>query len=193
MKHIVIYKLVLLNALAIAWLAITDYQTGWLNTLFHADTTRLNYGTAGLFVLVWIGTMRKAWEINRAANNLNGSHIHDEKLIGSLRLKQMEWIERAAGWMLFLGLIGTLYGLMLSLSGVNTGNFGSVEGIKHIAVQMVAGLRVEISTTIIGAMFALWTEVNFVVVKHTADVVAQAEDELLEEAKLENVMRGDIP
>jgi hypothetical protein len=192
-KHIVIYKLVLLNALAIAWLAITDYQTGWLNTLFHADTTRLNYGTAGLFVLVWIGTMRKAWEINRAANNLNGSHIHDEKLIGSLRLKQMEWIERAAGWMLFLGLIGTLYGLMLSLSGVNTGNFGSVEGIKHIAVQMVAGLRVEISTTIIGAMFALWTEVNFVVVKHTADVVAQAEDELLEEAKLENVMRGDIP
>lgn len=184
MKNIVIYKLVLINALAITWLAVTNYQTGWLTGLFQADTTRLNYGTAGLFGLVWIGTMLKAREINTAFNDLMGNHVYERDWQGELRLKQMEWIERAAGWMLFLGLIGTLYGLMISLSGVNTGNFGSTEGIKQIAVQMVAGLRIEISTTIIGAMLALWTEVNFVILKHTADHVVVVEEGAMAEEML---------
>ena len=186
-KNILIYKLVLLNALAIAWLAITNYQTGWFNTLFYADTTRLNYATAGLFVLVWIGTMVKARELNIAFNNVTGTHVYQDEWIGELRLKQMEWIERAAGWMLFLGLIGTLYGLMMSLSGVNSGNFGSVDGIKQIAVQMVAGLRVEISTTIIGAMIALWTEVNVTVLKYTADHVAAIEEEAIARSVMEDL------
>lgn len=188
MKNILIYKLVLLNALAIAWLAVTNYQSGWFTALFQADTTRLNYATAGLFAMVWIGTWFKAKELNTAFNDITGEHVYLKDWTGELRIKQMEWIERAAGWMLFLGLIGTLYGLMISLSGVNTANINSVDGLKQIGVQLISGLRIEISTTLIGAMMALWTEVNYAVMKHTADFVAAFE----EEAMARSIMEDDL-
>ncbi len=186
MKNILIYKLVLLNALAAAWLEVTNYQSGWFNKLVHADTTGLNYATVSLFGLVWIGTWFKAKELNKAFNNITGNHVYLDDWVGELRIKQMEWIERAAGWMLFLGLIGTLYGLMISLSGVNTGNINSVDGLKIIGVQLITGLRVEISTTLIGAMCALWTEVNYSVMKHTADFVAATEEEALARSVMED-------
>lgn len=187
MKNILIYKLVLLNALAIAWLAVTNYQSGWFTKLFQADTTHLNYATAGLFVLIWIGTWGKARELNTAFNDITGDHLYLNDWVGELRIKQMDWIERAAGWMLFLGLIGTLYGLMISLSGVNTGNINSVDGLKTIGVQLITGLRVEISTTLIGAMLALWTEVNYAVMKHTAEFVAAFEEEALARSVMEDM------
>lgn len=165
MKNILIYKLVLLNALAIAWLAVTNYQSGWFLKLFHSDTTGINYATAGLFILVFIATATSARKMNTAFNNI----VDEPDLKWMVRKKHLDWIERAAGWMLFLGLIGTLYGLMISLSGVNTGNINSVDGLKTIGVQLITGLRIEISTTLIGAMCSLWTEVNYTVMKHTAD------------------------
>lgn len=194
-RNILFYKLVLLNTLAIAWLSVTQFQSGWFGKLFYSDTTGINYAIAGLFAVVLIGTARKGLEINRAHRDITGDTVYINDWQGELRLKQMEWIEKAAGWMLFLGLIGTLYGLMISLEGVNTGNFGSVEGIKQIAVQMVAGLRIEISTTIIGALFALWTEVNFTVIKHTADYVAALEEEAMIEEKMamDELEYGDTP
>ena len=90
--------------------------------------------------------------------------------------------------MLTIGLIGTLYGLMISLSGVNTANINSVDGLKQIGVQLISGLRIEISTTLIGAMMALWTEVNYAVMKHTADFVAAFE----EEAMARSIMEDDL-
>jgi hypothetical protein len=187
-KNILIYKLLLLNAVGAAWLTVTNYQSGWFDKLVHADTTGLNYATLGLFVVVWIGTWFKAKELNTAFNDITGEHVYLNEWTGELRIKQMEWIERAAGWMLFLGLIGTLYGLMISLSGVNTANINSVDGLKQIGVQLISGLRIEISTTLIGAMMALWTEVNYTVMKHTADFVAAFE----EEAMARSIMEDDL-
>jgi hypothetical protein len=155
--------------------------------MFLSDTTHINFGTLGLFLLVLVGTGFKAKEINKAHYNITGSHFYNTDWEGELRLKKMEWMERAAGWMLFLGLIGTLFGLMLSLSAVNTGNLGNVEGIKQIAVQMMTGLRVELSTTIIGAMLALWTEVNYIIVKYTADQVVYHE----EDARARSIIGGE--
>lgn len=165
MKNILIYKLVLLNALAIAWLSVTNYQSDWFMKLFHSDTTGINYATAGLFILVLVATAATAFKMNKAFNAI----VEEPHLKWMVRKKHMDWIERASGWMLFIGLIGTLYGLMISLSGVNTGNINSVDGLKTIGVQLITGLRIEISTTLIGAMCALWTEVNYTVMKHTAD------------------------
>jgi hypothetical protein len=164
-KNILIYKLVLLNTLAIAWLSITNYQTDWFGKLVHSDTTGINYATLGLFVLVLLATMFYAFKLNKAFNII----VAEPNRRWMVRKKNFEWIERAAGWMLFLGLIGTLYGLMISLSGVNTGNINSVDGLKTIGVQLISGLRIEISTTLIGAIMAMWTEVNYTIVKHTAD------------------------
>lgn len=165
MKNILIYKLVLLNALAVTWLSVTNYQTGWFTKLFLSDTSRVNFGTGALFIAVLIATAFAAIRMNKAFNGI----VDAPTLTWMVRKKHIDWIERSAGWMLFLGLIGTIYGLMLSLSGINAANVNSVDGLKTIGVQLISGLRIELSTTLVGAMAALWTEVNYTVMKHTAD------------------------
>lgn len=158
MKNILFYKLILVNSLAILWLGGTNHQTQWFSNMFQSDTTKVTWGIAALFVAVWCAT----WYVGKGLNIAYNRGA-------SYNAKGLEWIGAAGGWMLFLGLIGTLLGLQISLSGVNTGNLGNLEGIKSLAVQMIGGLRIELSATILGAIFALWTEVNYVILKHTAD------------------------
>lgn len=173
MKNLLIYKLIILNVLAVVWLATSDFQTKWFQNLFFSDTTKINYFTAGLFVFATLMLLYEALQINRQVNaHLNGEVFEAS---GDLWVSDIEWLERSAGWMLFLGLIGTLYGLLLSLSAVNTGNLATLEGIKQIAVQMMAGLRIELSTTIIGAIFSFWMEVNYAMVLREAKYLAKIE------------------
>jgi hypothetical protein len=77
----------------------------------------------------------------------------------------LEHLMYGAGWMFILGLIGTLIGLGISLAKVNLTNIREIDGIVEIAVQLIVGLRVEISASILGAIFGLWTEVNYVFLK----------------------------
>lgn len=179
MKNLLAYKLIILNVLALVWVVTTDFQSSWLRQMFFSDTTRINYGTAMLFAIVLFLSVRAGLEINGRftfwRRYVESDHLERPSIRGDMWVKNLDWIDRAAGWMLFLGLIGTLYGLMLSLSAVNTGNLGSTEGIKQIAVQMLAGLRIELSTTVIGALAALWTEINYTLIKHDAGILADCE------------------
>lgn len=173
MKNLLIYKLIILNVLAVVWLATSNFQTKWFQNLFFSDTTKINHFTAGLFGFATLMLLYEALQINRQVNaHLNGGVFESS---GDLWVSDIEWLERSAGWMLFLGLIGTLYGLLLSLSAVNTGNLATLEGIKQIAVQMMAGLRIELSTTIIGAIFSFWMEVNYAMVLREAKYLAKIE------------------
>lgn len=173
MKHILIYKLIILNVLAVVWLATSDFQTKWFRELFFSDTTKINYFTAGLFCFATLMLFYEAVQINRQLNAHSAGQYSDRS--GDLWVTDIEWLERSAGWMLFLGLIGTLYGLLISLAAVNTGNLSNIDGIKQIAVQMLAGLRIELSTTIIGAIASFWMEVNYAIVHREAKYLAKVE------------------
>jgi hypothetical protein len=188
MKNLLIYKFILLNALALLWLVGTDIQTHWFRNMLTSDKTFVTGIILVFFVIILARSFGVARETNRASNRLlpDGTVGLTEEIdiVGDLRYARIEWLEKAAGWMLFLGLIGTLMGLQVSLSGVNAGSVGSLEGIKTMAVQMVSGLRIEISTTIIGAIFSLWTEVNYTLIKSTVAEVAAVEDEILMKAAM---------
>lgn len=175
MKNLLIYKLLIINVVAAVWFVTSNFQTKWFTNLFFSDTTRVNYATALLFGVVMLTLFWEAWQVNRQVNKHIESFPVEDDCSGSLWVSDIEWFERAAGWMLFLGLIGTLYGLMMSLSAVNTGNLSTIDGIKQIAVQMLAGLRIELSTTIIGAIASLWTEVNYALLHREAKYLAKVE------------------
>lgn len=162
MKNVILYKLAIFNAVVVSWIAVTNYKSGWLTDMFVYDKSHVSYVILGVFLLALFGTVRESLKINSAwypgsiKNKAIAYKVFEDSLVN------MEAVERQAAWMLFLGLIGTLIGLQISLDGVSTSNFGNVEGIKTIAVQLVSGLRVELSATILGAMSALWAEVNYV-------------------------------
>lgn len=166
MKNLLLYKLILFNALILAWGLGASGVSDRIATTFAADSTGITYLIVGFFVLTFIGLLFSAWNLNKRMNLYVSGNTPDIYR-GKLLAEDLEWVAYAGGWMLFLGIIGTLLGLQISLEGVNTGNM-TIDGVKTLAVKMIQGLRIELSATIVGAAFCLWTEMNYVLVRREA-------------------------
>jgi hypothetical protein len=184
-KNILLYRLILINALVLLWMVGTELQFGWFTKLLMADSTYVSWGIMGVFaalsgILLW-----KAIVTNRDFNVLIATESptveqwDSIEMKGSLREAEIDWFDRASAWLLFLGLIGTLLGLSMSLDGINTGSLGTPEGLKNVAVQMVAGLKTEISATVIGLVFSLWSEMNYVILRQTVIALADEEEVMM--------------
>lgn len=178
MKNILLYRYTLFNILCIAWLSATEWQSGWFSAMVNSDTTYVSQFICAVFLAVWGMTSLTMSRLNRDSNRFMGLMQVDD-MRGTVRESELEWIERAAVWMVILGLLGTIRGLQLSLEGVNSGNLASLEGIKSLAVQMITGLRIELKTTLIGIGAGLWTEINYTLMKHIAVKLGHAEDTVL--------------
>jgi hypothetical protein len=59
-----------------------------------------------------------------------------------------------------LGLLGTVIGFAMALSGVDSASLASAAGVQKVAGQLMAGMRTAINTTIVGAVLGLWLDVN---------------------------------
>jgi len=59
-----------------------------------------------------------------------------------------------------LGLLGTVIGFAMALSGIDAASLASPAGVQKVAGQLMAGMRIAINTTIVGAVFGLWLDVN---------------------------------
>jgi hypothetical protein len=191
LKNILLYRLLLVNTIIGLWFGFTNFQTSWLTSMFATDTSKVTWLLGAWFVLVLILTLKTAWHTNKASNRLKGNfvwNIAKNPPRGMIREKEILWIEWAAASMFVLGLIGTLLGLGISLAKVNTGALNDPEGIKAIATQLLIGLRVELSATIIGAMVGLWTELNYQILYYVTAQVADREDEMLMDIAAEKQM-----
>jgi hypothetical protein len=177
MKNLLLYKMILFNSLIAAWGIGTSSISERIATTFAADSTGISYLIVGFFLVTFVGTMFSAWNVNRRMNMYSRGEIPDIYR-GNLWTDDIEWIAYAGGWMLFLGLIGTLLGLQISLEGVNTGNM-TIEGVKTLAVKMIQGLRIELSATIVGAAACMWTEMNYVLVRRESVRLSYHESNLI--------------
>ena len=180
MRNILLYRYTLLNALAIAWLSATEFQTQWFSKMVNTDITYITHSILVFFAVVFVMSGYTMLVQNRDHRDFNDTPPRGP-LVGSIRATNLDWIERAGMWMLMLGLIGTIRGLQISLEGVNTGNLATLDGVKALAVQMISGLRIELATTLVGAGAFLWTEMNYTVIHHTAAQLAYDEERLMKE------------
>lgn len=158
-RHAALYKLIVLNALFTAALAYA-YQAGWVALLWSMDTTWMTPIILGLFSLGLLSTFWKGFQVSY----VDPMHLSDVPFAQRELLEQeVNHIWQISQWLTYLGLIGTVIGLLNSLQAMTTSQI-DVQGV-------LAGLRIGFGTTITGATLGLWTEINHVVLK-TATVRA---------------------
>lgn len=58
-------------------------------------------------------------------------------------------------WSVFMGLIGTVIGFKVAISGVSPAAVGSVEAIQPMVATMLSGMATAINTTIVGSIGSL--------------------------------------
>ena len=61
-----------------------------------------------------------------------------------------------AGSLVFLGLIGTVAGFMIALSGVDPRRAGDATSVAPMVATLIDGMGLALATTLVGAVINLW-------------------------------------
>ena len=180
-RYLLLLRFVLANVIALALLGAAAAQ-GWIATLLAADQGGLVRAIGAVFLvgLVWSG--QRALQLSRGLNELERfakipgatppaylaavtrySAESRALLASGLRLKlasRIAPIRHVANSLVLLGLIGTVIGFIIALSGVRPEVASDVSAIGPMVSTLIGGMSVALYTTLVGSLLHLWLMVN---------------------------------
>ena len=181
-RHFLVMRFILVNLVALALLTACWLQ-GWIGLVLDGDVTRLALLIALVFFAGLLLSAVKVRQISaeldwireperhpnaRAARYLKAVQGRDgqsRNLVASaLKLKlssRIAVVRHIAGSLVFLGLIGTVIGFMIALSGVDPKEAADVSAIAPMVSTLISGMSVALGTTLVGAVLNIWLMVNY--------------------------------
>ena len=181
-RHLLVLQFAVFNLAAFALLG-SAYLQGWIATIVEADGTGLSVAISMVFLAGLAICAGKVWRISReldcvrnfdpcrrswAANYLAevaGRGSGSRAITGSaLRVKianRIAAVRHVAASLVLLGLIGTVLGFVIALSGVDPAAAGDVRAIAPMVTELIRGMSVALYTTLVGAVLNLWLTVNY--------------------------------
>jgi hypothetical protein len=181
-RYLLVLRFAVLNLVACALLAAA-WLKGWVDLVLVGDTTHLVLIIAAVFVLGVASCGRKvlqtSMEINQVKEphrargsrvaqyleSIQGRDGHARAIAASaLRLKlasRIAPIRHMANSLVFLGLIGTVIGFIIALSGVDAEAAADVESIGPMVSTLISGMSIALHTTLAGAVLNIWLMVNY--------------------------------
>ena len=93
-----------------------------------------------------------------------------------LRLKltnRIVVVRHIANALVFLGLIGTVIGFIIALSGIDPESASKAENVAAMVATLIGGMSVALYTTLIGSVLYIWLTVSYrILVTGTVDLIA---------------------
>ena len=177
-----ILRFALLNIVAVALLLACE-ANGLVSRAIDADSTSFVFVIVVVFLVgLALALQRVVWtsrELNQArqAEPDQGSRAatHVERTAGkdadsrqtlaqALRLElsqNITIIRHLASSLVFLGLIGTVLGFIIALSGVDPDLAGETENIAPMVSALIAGMSTALVTTLVGGLLNIWLMANY--------------------------------
>jgi hypothetical protein len=180
-RYLLLLRFILANAIALALVGAAAGQ-GWIGQVIAADEGGLCRAIAAVFLvgLVWSG--QQAVQLSRGLNELQRfARIPGARapaylesiaacaaesralLASSLRLRlatRIAPIRHVANSLVLLGLIGTVIGFIIALSGVRPEVVSDVSAIGPMVSTLITGMSVALYTTLVGSLLNVWLMVN---------------------------------
>ncbi len=179
--YLLMLRFVLINLVAFA-LAGAAYLQGWLTALFGTHMIILS----GIIIAVFLYGLAlaglKVWQTSRALNDVKSGQppaggraaAYLESIVGGdgegrsirigmLRLKlshRIAIVRHVANSLVFLGLIGTVIGFIIALSGVDPQAAAEVDTVGPMVSTLITGMSIALYTTLLGAILNVWLIVN---------------------------------
>ncbi len=195
-RYLLVVRFALVNLVAVA-LLVAAYMQGWLDGVF-AERLRELSGTIILVFLYGLGlcgarVWRHSVELNQLKAGAPDPESHAGQYLGrassagpesrvlqagALRLKltnRIVVVHHIANALVFLGLIGTVIGFIIALSGVDPESAANAENVAARVATLIGGMSVALYTTLIGAVLYIWLTVAYrILVTGTVDLIATA-------------------
>lgn len=157
LNNLLIYRMLVVNT-CVAALFIWATMQGYVQTIIEGDSSRITLGIIGLFAIgIWslgVRTFKVSTVLNRLKRG-EAVSVDAAKFIA-----KGEHIDDISGWLVTLGLIGTVVGFIMALSSMDQGAMATAQGVQAAIGKLVEGMQVAIYTTLAGAFFGLWIDIN---------------------------------
>ncbi|MBC8339157.1 MAG: MotA/TolQ/ExbB proton channel family protein [Rhodospirillales bacterium] len=83
-------------------------------------------------------------------------------------------VRQIANSLVLLGLIGTVIGFIIALSGVDPQAASEVESVAAMVSTLISGMSVAMNTTLVGAVLYVWLSVNYgILTSGTVDLLTR--------------------
>jgi biopolymer transport protein ExbB/TolQ len=103
--------------------------------------------------------------VRKYLESIQGQDAQSRAISASaLRMKLMSRIgsiRHIGNSLVFLGLLGTVIGFIMALSGVDAQAAGDVDAIAPMVTTLIGGMSVALYTTLVGAVLNIWIMVNY--------------------------------
>ncbi len=160
LKNLLVYRFLIVNLLAVL-AGIVAFDRGWIAPLYGNDFTYLTSITTALFATCWVTTFRRVIGVAQQMNAAKEAGVwYLKRGAANKSWAKIAWLKDVSGWLVSLGLLGTIIGFSYALSGVTETSLGSARGVSDAIGPLMEGMRVALNTTIVGAIFSTWNEVN---------------------------------
>jgi len=190
-KYLLLFRWLVVNLVGFFLLGVA-YMYGWIDLVLAADQTFIS---VMIFVtFAWglissgIKTYKTSQELNHAKNDYEKSkwrklvdNLYDDKvapaqIIEALKLKMFSRIAIVrwfANSLVMMGLIGTVVGFIIALSGVDPSFASDVTLIGKMVSVLISGLGTAMYTTLVGSVLNLWLLANYhILAEGTANLLA---------------------
>ena len=197
-RYLLFVRFTLINIVATSFL-VTAYFQGWLDSIVGAYLSELSagiflvflYGISLCGVRVWsnsveindvkAGTVTTKSRVSRYLQYAAQTDPEDRSIqISALRLKltdRVASIRHIADSLIFLGLIGTVIGFIIALSGIDPVKATDVENVAGMISTLINGMSVALNTTLVGSVLYVWLNANYrILVTGTVDLIASIVD-----------------
>lgn len=193
-RYLLVARFALINVVAGA-LLVASYLQGWLDGVFDAYLWQLSVFIFAVFVYGLVLCGAKIWRRSVELNDLMAGSPHPESRAGrflketenagpesrtiqadAFRLKLTDNIvdvRHIANALVLLGLIGTVIGFIIALSGVEPGGAANADSVAAMVSTLIKGMSVALYTTLVGAVLHIWLIINYrILTSGTVDLIA---------------------
>ena len=181
-KYLLILRYSLINLVGLIFLFVLITQ-GYVTKAINADITNMVIVILTLFAVGFVlAAYRTFWlsrELNYSFFKILPNHsmakefLQNSKkldassrnnLAASLRIKlssKINYIKFMANTLVILGLIGTVIGFIIALSGVDGSVSSNPEEVSKMVSTLIQGMSVALYTTLVGSICSVWLNICY--------------------------------
>lgn len=180
-RHLLVLRFALLNIVATGLLTAV-YMQGWLDNAFLGYTGWLTSVICAVFVFGLLLCALRIWRTNSELNALGESdppgrsrvshylssvagrpaesRLISANLLRSRLSDHIAVVRHTADSLVFLGLVGTVIGFIVALSGVDPQASAQVDQVAAMVATLITGMSIALYTTLVGAVLHVWLMIN---------------------------------
>ena len=189
-KYLLLLRYSLVNALGLVFILVV-YSQGYLNKAIKSDVTNVVVLIIFIFLIgltlasikaFWISReLNHAYSLKKKEKSVLNDFIKKSKkldassrsnLISSTRINisvKISNIKFIANILVILGLIGTVIGFIIALSGVDGSVSSNPDEVGKMVASLVQGMSVALYTTLAGSILSVWLNICYQILSNGAN------------------------